>query len=122
MSHIKRIFYMLLGFSFPFYWMFHATGFADIFYKPIQLVASTESTIWPSFITASLMYVGLVVLIERLYGRRENFNPELHNLHQQPLFDHESFLQDHYKEKELDPQHPQESSADQEESAPKTDQ
>ena len=121
MSLIKRSFYILLGFSFPFYWMFHATGFADIFYKPIQFIASTENTTWPSFITATLTYVGLVVLIERLNRRRKSFNPELHSLHQPPLFDHESFLRDHYKGKEPDPQHPQELSADQEGSVPETD-
>jgi len=121
MSLIKRIFYMLLGFSFPFYWAFHASGFAAIFYKPIQLIASTKSTFWPSFITAALTYVAVVVLIESLQKKRGNFSPELHNLHQQQLFDHESSLLDHYREKGPDPQHPQELSTDQEESAPKTD-
>ena len=121
MSAIKRSFYILLGFSFPFNWAFHAAGFADILYKPIQFIASTESTIWPSFVTAFLTYMGLVVLIERLQGRRENFNPELHNLRQPPLFDHESSWQDHCREKEPDPQHPQELSTGQEECAPETD-
>jgi len=118
MTLIKRSFYMLLGFSFPFYWAFHAAGFAEIFYKPIQLVTSTKSTLWPSFITATILYVGLVILIERMFRKRRNINPGWQNHHQPPLFDHESSLQGHCTETGRDQQHPPESLDDQAESVP----
>jgi hypothetical protein len=99
MTLFRRSFYMLLGFSFLFYWGFHMEGFADLLYRPIQVIASTESTMWPSFITAFLTYAGLIVLIERLWRGRADFTNEWDDRGQTPFFDHEALLQGQRDEK-----------------------
>lgn len=108
MSLARRGFYMLLGFSFPFYWGFHMEGFANLLYRPIQVIAATESTIWPSFITAFLTYVGLIVLIERMCGRGADFTDEWDDHRQPPFLDHEALLQGQRNAKERDPLQPPE--------------
>ena len=72
MSSIKRTFYMVLGFTFPFFWAYHASGFADILFKPIQWISSTESTLWPSFITAFLIYSLMITVVEKLTRPRRS--------------------------------------------------
>lgn len=114
---------MVLGFTFPFFWAYHAAGFADFLFWPLQVITSSESKIWPSFITTSILYVGTIVLIELISRpKKRTFTPELHNLHQPPQPDHESFSPGHYTEKVQDQRHHQELSSDQGESSPKTDQ
>ena len=83
MTSLKRTFYMLLGFTFPFFWAYHAAGFADFLFKPIQLVTSTKSAIWPSFITAFLLYTLLIIVIEFVFRpKRHTFTPEWPDLSQ----------------------------------------
>ncbi len=112
---------MLLGFTFPFFWAYHAGGLAEFLYKPIQAITGSESKLWPSFITASLLYVAIIILIEMgSRPRRKRLTPEWHTHHQQPQSGHESFSPDHYIEKGPDQQHHQELSNDQAGSSPKT--
>lgn len=118
---VRRFFYVVLGFSFPFFWFRHASGFMGILYKPLQKMFATDSVGWPSLVTALAVYFLAVLLFEMAMRVRGNITPEWHNRHQPPLFGHESFRQDHCREKEPDQPHPRESSADQGESAPGTD-
>ena len=112
---------MLLGFSFPFYWGFHMEGFANLLYRPIQVIASTESTMWPSFITAFLTYAGLIVLIERLWRRKADLTNEWDDRRQTLFFDHESLPPGSRKEKKQDLLNHRKSTADRNEPASKTD-
>ncbi|MCL7489675.1 MAG: hypothetical protein M8357_16025 [Desulfobulbaceae bacterium] len=96
-------------------------GFADLLYRPIQVLAATESVVWPSFITAFLTYVGLVMLVEWARRRRAGFTTEWNDRRQPPFWDHEALLQGKRKEKEQDLLHPRESSADRNTPAAKTD-
>ena len=114
---------MLLGFTFPFFWAYHAGGFADFLFRPIQIIVSTESKIGPSFFTAFLLYAVFIFGIEFLSRpRKRTLSPELHTLHQQPQPDHESSSPDHCTETEQDLPHHPASSDGPEESSPKTDQ
>lgn len=103
MSFVRRSFYMLLGFSFPFFWGYHMEGFANLLYRPIQLITATESTMWPSFITAFLSYIGLIVLIERVCRREEVLTNEWDDHRQLHFLDDETLLliQRNAKEREL---------------------
>lgn len=65
---MRRGFYLILGFTFPGFWTFHAGGFASWLYRPLQTLCKTEATGWPSFITAFLIYIGLTVFVE-LFAR-----------------------------------------------------
>lgn len=73
---IRRWYYLLAGFTFPFFWAFHAAGKLKILYYPIQMMASTKSTGWPSFITATLLYLAVTVVFEIMYRTRKDLTPE----------------------------------------------
>lgn len=123
MTSLKRTFYMLFGFTFPFFWAYHASGVADFLYRPIQFIAGTESRIWPAFITTFILYMGTIIMIQTVTRpKKRAFTPELHTLRQQPLSGRESSLKGHCTEKGQDQPHHQGSSIDQEEFSPKTDQ
>ena len=122
MISAKRTFYMLFGFLFPFIWAYHAAGFVGYLYRPIQIIAGTESKIWPSFITTLIFYAMVIFLIEKTSRpQKREFTPEWHTLHQQQPSGRESFSQDHCTEKGQDQPHHQESSNGQEESSQETD-
>lgn len=73
---LRRWFYLLLGFTFPFFWAFHDSGVLRVLYAPLQKLASTSSTGWPSFITAGLLYTIIGVIFEVMYRLRKNISPE----------------------------------------------
>ncbi len=73
---MRKWFYLLLGFTFPFFWTFHATGMMKILYLPIQKLASTTSAGWPSFVSACLLYGISALIFELTYRVRKNLSPE----------------------------------------------
>ncbi len=64
MSFLRRGFYLLIGFTFPGFWLLHAAGLLARLYHPLQLLFHTEATLWPSLITAIALYLGAVVCFE----------------------------------------------------------
>lgn len=66
MGILRRGFYLLIGFTFPGFWMLHASGFAAGLYKPVQILCATTAVGWPSLLTASLLYGGLVLCFETI--------------------------------------------------------
>jgi hypothetical protein len=85
------------------------------------VIATTESTIWPSFITAFLTYAGVIVLIERVCRRGADFTNELDDHRQPPFLDHEALLQGQRNAKERDPLQPRKLTAGRKEPASKSD-
>lgn len=75
MGFVRRGFYLILGFTFPGFWVFHASGFLSVLYRPLQLVFNTETTGWPSFISACTLYIGLTVLFELFFKAWKNVHP-----------------------------------------------
>ena len=73
---LRRWFYLLLGFTFPLFWAFHDAGMLKALYYPIQALASTSSTGWPSFISAVLLYLVVTACFEIMYRIRRSITPE----------------------------------------------
>lgn len=73
---LRRWFYLVLGFTFPFFWAFHDAGMLKVLYSPLQLLASTSRTGWPSFVTAGLLYTAIAFIFEIMYRLRRNISPE----------------------------------------------
>lgn len=73
---LRRWFYLVLGFTFPFFWAFHDAGMLKVLYLPLQLLASTSRTGWPSFVTASLLYTSVALIFEIMHRVRKNISPE----------------------------------------------
>ena len=72
---MRRRFYLILGFTFPGFWTVHAGGLTSWLYRPLQVLCRTEATGWPSFITAGLIYTGLIVLFELFARAWSNTHP-----------------------------------------------
>lgn len=72
MFYIRKIFYLLLGMTFPFFWALHYSGFMGYLYAPFMLLAGDKDVIWPSFITAGLLYFLATLFFEWLYRRLYN--------------------------------------------------
>lgn len=121
MTTLRRGFYLLLGFTFPFFWAFHATGFMAVLYRPLQHLFATAGTGWPSLVTASMLYCGAAGLFELLFRVRGDITPEWHTHRPQPQSDHGSWLPDRCKEKGPGQPHHPESSGGPEESGPAKD-
>lgn len=66
MPLLRRAFYLLIGFTFPGFWMLHASGWASGLYKPIQRLCATTAVGWPSLLTASLLYGALILCFEAI--------------------------------------------------------
>ncbi len=75
MGFLRRGFYLLLGFTFPGFWLFHAGGLLAPLYLPLQKLFHTEATGWPSFITASLIYISAIAVFEFFAGALKNARP-----------------------------------------------
>ncbi len=75
MGFLRRAFYLLLGFTFPGFWLFHAGGLLASLYLPLQTLFHTKATGWPSFITASLLYIAAIILFEFLARVLKNARP-----------------------------------------------
>lgn len=75
MEYIRRGFYLILGFTFPGFWALHASGLVSVLYSPLQKLFSTEATGWPSFITACLLYIGMILLFELFSRAWKNVHP-----------------------------------------------
>ncbi|MGD9949230.1 MAG: hypothetical protein AB7U29_12230 [Desulfobulbus sp.] len=72
MHLLRRGFYLLIGFTFPGFWVLHASGLIAVLYKPLQLLFHTKAAGWPALITASLLYLGMIACFEwfrYLFGR-----------------------------------------------------
>lgn len=70
MTTLRKGFYLLLGFTFPFYWAIHDAGFMAALYRPLQHLFATTGSGWPSMVTASLLYGGAAGLFELLFRAR----------------------------------------------------
>ena len=68
MSLLRRGFYLMIGFTFPGFWLLHASGLLAWLYGPLQRLFHTKATAWPALVTASLLYLGAVLLFEGLRG------------------------------------------------------
>ena len=72
---MRQGFYLILGFTFPGFWALHANGLIAWIYRPLQMLFRTEATGWPSFVTATLTYIGLTVLFELITRAWRNAHP-----------------------------------------------
>ncbi len=75
MGFLRRTFYLLLGFTFPGFWLFHAGGLLASLYQPLQKLFHTQTTGWPAFITASLLYIAAIALFEIFAKALKNAHP-----------------------------------------------
>ena len=75
MKVLRQSFYLVLGFTFPGFWIFHANGFWSVLYRPIQLISGSEATGWPSFFSACLIYLTAVLVFESCYRLLKNAQP-----------------------------------------------
>lgn len=75
MGGLRRGFYLILGFTFPGFWVFHAGGMMSGLYFPLQKIFHTKATGWPSFFTAVLLYLGAIVLFELFARAWKNARP-----------------------------------------------
>ncbi len=75
MALFRRGFYLILGFTFPGFWMFHAGGYKAGMYLPIQKLFNTSSSGWPSLISASLLYLIAIVIFELTYRLLKDARP-----------------------------------------------
>ena len=75
MGFLRRTFYLLLGFTFPGFWLFHAGGLLASLYQPLQKLFHTQTTGWPAFITASLLYIAAIAVFEFFAKALKNARP-----------------------------------------------
>lgn len=75
MKLLRQVFYLLLGMSFPAFWIFHASGLWEILYRPLQFLTGTQKTGWPSFLTACLVYAAVTAVFECMYRLLKNAQP-----------------------------------------------
>jgi hypothetical protein len=73
---LRQSFYLVLGLTFPGFWIFHAVGFWSMLYQPIQVISGSQATGWPSFITACLVYLAAVFIFEWSYRLLRNAHPK----------------------------------------------
>lgn len=76
MPLLRRGFYLLIGFTFPGFWLLHASGLLAWLYHPLQRLFHTKAALWPSLITAVLLYLGVVLCFELLRGFLGNVSRE----------------------------------------------
>lgn len=72
---MRRGFYLILGFTFPGFWMLHSGSLLAELYLPLQILFHTEATGWPSFITATLLYIGMILLFEFFIRAYDSTHP-----------------------------------------------
>jgi len=72
---IRRGFYLIAGFTFPGFWMIHASGYGAIVYQPIQHFFHTATVGWPSLITATLIYLAAMGCFEACWRLLKNTRP-----------------------------------------------
>ncbi len=75
MTLLRRGFYLIVGFTFPGFWMFHASGFYAHLYRPIQTLFHSPAIGWPSLITALLIYLAAIVCFEICYRLLQSSHP-----------------------------------------------
>ena len=61
---LRRGFYLIVGFTFPGFWMLHASGFGAHLYRPIQQLFQTSAVGWPSLVTAASCYGAAILCFE----------------------------------------------------------
>lgn len=75
MTSLRRAFYLLIGLTFPGFWILHASGFAAFLYQPLQRFLHTASSGWPSLVTALLLYGCMIACFEVLMRARKQIQP-----------------------------------------------
>ena len=75
MRFIRQSFYLVLGLTFPGFWMLHASGFAAALYRPVQRLIHADSPTWPSLLTALLLYGAITAIFECLCRVIRNAHP-----------------------------------------------
>ncbi|MBM9536960.1 hypothetical protein [Desulfobulbus alkaliphilus] len=75
MTLIRRTFYLLIGLTFPAFWISHASGWGAFLYRPIQQLFATSASGWPSLISAGLLYLLLIFCFESLYRLLKQHRP-----------------------------------------------
>ena len=64
MHVFRRVFYLIIGFTFPGFWVLHASGLMAGLYHPLQRLLQSNATLCPSFISAGCLYLVAIVLFE----------------------------------------------------------
>jgi len=62
-------------FSFPGFWMLHASGFGAHLYRPLQLLFHTSAVGWPSLVSAALCYGAVILCFEICWRLMKNAQP-----------------------------------------------
>lgn len=75
MTIVRRGFYLIVGFTFPGFWMLHASGFGAHLYRPIQQLLQTSSVGWPSLVTATVCYGTAILCFEICWRLIKNAQP-----------------------------------------------
>lgn len=75
MTTLRRAFYLLVGLTFPGFWILHAAGFASFLYLPLQRLLHTRASGWPSLLTALLLYGAVIACFEALMRARKQIQP-----------------------------------------------
>ncbi|MEN8189269.1 MAG: hypothetical protein ABFS19_05435 [Thermodesulfobacteriota bacterium] len=58
----RRLFYGVIGFSYPFFYVFHSVGWLGHLYEPFT--DSEPVGFWPPFISSLLVYLLAIVFFE----------------------------------------------------------
>jgi hypothetical protein len=72
---LRRGFYLIVGFTFPGFWLFHAAGYGASLYRPIQLLFQSTAVGWPSLITATLLYLAIIGCFEACWRLLKHVQP-----------------------------------------------
>lgn len=75
MSYMRQAFYLLLGFSFPWFWMFHSSGFWAGIYAPLLGFLGEGARTWLSLISALIIYILAAVVFETAFRLIKNARP-----------------------------------------------
>ncbi len=62
MQTIRRFFYAVIGFSWPFFYLFHSAGMWDHIYRPFT--SQEPVGFWPPFLSSILIYGLAIILFE----------------------------------------------------------
>jgi hypothetical protein len=76
MHLLRRGFYLMLGLTFPGFWVLHASGFWAVLYQPLQFLFHTREVGWTSLVTATLLYLWGIFCFEWLRSRLNALNRE----------------------------------------------
>ncbi|ADW17112.1 hypothetical protein Despr_0938 [Desulfobulbus propionicus DSM 2032] len=75
MALLRRGFYLIVGCTFPGFWMLHASGFGAALFRPIQQWCHSTAVGWPSLVTAVLLYLTAICCFEFCWRLLKNTHP-----------------------------------------------